>query len=467
MLHQLIDEASGNYLFPIVTNRTDDLLRSIDLIDAATGEGKPDAARPPLRICILDSGIIRQHPLFSGRIVGSHDFTGAGIEDLNGHGSMIAYLFLVNYAHLFRVEFVIGKVLDERKAGDEATLIEAINWAREQRPDVLNLSLGIDRTFLGLNFCRGGCKLCRAAKRAAEEIRVVLAAAGNYGNTTCPARSGLLDKHSKVVAIGALNTATNAPESWSGKGNRYHPSDYRLLYHPELPRQTERLAVVEREARTLLQQKKYREAAKLFRYLQEHTATLTEHDYSARFKQLHALASGGIADALLNDVRYREAEQAYVVHLRELIRSNVGGDLNNSIFGSYVYLGVTQKHLGTYDNARENLETARAMLESGDVQCDDRRTFDLYEALGFIYLNTKAFVGAVAMLEKCLGVDPQVIDPTAYEYNSVLLNLASAYSYVDPSRGRPHLALGRQLAEEHRRPTLIAAAQQLTQQYER
>jgi subtilisin family serine protease len=168
---------------------------------------------------VLDSGFLLSHPWIGPRLIESVDFTGEGPEDLNGHGTMVALLTLVQVplAGLLNV-----KILNSNGQGKERSLIKALNWCADwaKHHDQLflsvNLSLGIYRD------CDGNCRLCRAALELRKSGVLISAAAGNKGpdNIPCPQRIGLKG-HFTVVA--AADRKTGLAKSYSGPGTRIGP----------------------------------------------------------------------------------------------------------------------------------------------------------------------------------------------------------------------------------------------------
>ncbi len=97
-----------------------------------------------MKIAIIDSGIHAGHP-HVGAVAGSIHFTADGVGsdpvDRLGHGTAVAGAIRekVPHADLFAV-----KVFDRRLAVQIGALLRALEWCREQRMDVVNLSLGTE-----------------------------------------------------------------------------------------------------------------------------------------------------------------------------------------------------------------------------------------------------------------------------------------------------------------------------------
>jgi subtilisin family serine protease len=95
-----------------------------------------------MKIAVIDSGIHAGHP-HVGAVAGAIHFTSDGVGDdpvdRLGHGTAVAGAIRerVPAAELFAV-----KVFDRRLTASIGALLRALEWCREQRMDVVNLSLG-------------------------------------------------------------------------------------------------------------------------------------------------------------------------------------------------------------------------------------------------------------------------------------------------------------------------------------
>ena len=95
-----------------------------------------------MKIAVIDSGIHERHP-HVGAVAASVHFTNDGIGDdpvdRLGHGTAVAAAIRekVPDAELFSV-----KVFDRRLAAQIGALLRALDWCRQHRMDVVNLSLG-------------------------------------------------------------------------------------------------------------------------------------------------------------------------------------------------------------------------------------------------------------------------------------------------------------------------------------
>lgn len=156
-----------------------------------------DKNYPP--IAILDTGVMTHHPMIQKYVVESIDFTGEGFEDLNGHGTYIAFQGI-------RVcpnpKIINVKVLDKFGNGNEKWLIKGLKWCLKWAEShdsnvVANLSAGIYHRQSGIFKCQGECYLCKIARLAMDGGVFLNAAAGNNGPTKipCPQQAILNDPH--------------------------------------------------------------------------------------------------------------------------------------------------------------------------------------------------------------------------------------------------------------------------------
>lgn len=206
-IEALYDAETGRYYAPY--NPIDKKLEALyDL--GFTGEGRTTA--------VLDTGVLYHHPLLTGKIVGSVDFTGEGPEDFNGHGTVVA--LLAAGPRPKGPSILNVKVLDRWGEGSEEDAVAGMRWARRNGANAINISFGIPRD------CDGTCALCSEATRIANETEIVIcAAAGNFGPGVrcCPAQCDA------VEAIGALDYSGDKVADYSGLGDAYMPGSYQRV----------------------------------------------------------------------------------------------------------------------------------------------------------------------------------------------------------------------------------------------
>ncbi|MGE3110126.1 MAG: S8 family peptidase [Vicinamibacterales bacterium] len=170
-------------------------------------------------VAVIDSGVDPSHRALAGRVVASVDFTGGDGIDRYGHGTHVASLIAgaagrtadtADYQGIAPGARIVSlRVLDEAGAGQASDVIEAIDWAIDNRARygirVINLSLGAPVTQSWRDD-----PLCEAAQRAVDAGLIVVAAAGNFGITPDGKRifGGITAPGNtpSVITVGALDT---------------------------------------------------------------------------------------------------------------------------------------------------------------------------------------------------------------------------------------------------------------------
>jgi subtilisin len=110
-----------------------------------------------VRVAVLDTGIDLDHPDFHGRlIVGktARSFvTGETVQDANGHGTHVAGTLAGprdsaagrRYGVAPEAALLVGKVLNSEGEGFDDQIVNAIQWAIEQKARIISMSLGSKR----------------------------------------------------------------------------------------------------------------------------------------------------------------------------------------------------------------------------------------------------------------------------------------------------------------------------------
>ncbi len=170
-----------------------------------------------IKVAVVDTGIDSAHPDFSGRIAATTYFNGSSPADENGHGTHVAGILAGSGATSggrYRgvapeASLYIARVLDAHGDGLMSHVMAGIEWAVEQRVQVINLSLG------GAGPCDGSDALSETCDAAVEAGYVVCVAAGNAGpgaSTVGPPGCGRL-----VITVGA-STDSDQVADFSGRG---------------------------------------------------------------------------------------------------------------------------------------------------------------------------------------------------------------------------------------------------------
>lgn len=166
-----------------------------------------------VKIGIVDTGVDLSHPDLAGKVTASATCintsgnpaecvtsAGAGQDD-NGHGTHVAGIAAGAGDGIAGVapgaSLVVAKVLDSSGSGSTADVSAGIAWVVEHGAKVVNLSLGSDPGFLGLNCAVGDCNsstITDAVEAAWQAGAIpVIAAGNNAGALFGPAGYGSLD----------------------------------------------------------------------------------------------------------------------------------------------------------------------------------------------------------------------------------------------------------------------------------
>ena len=188
-------------------------------------EGTPDAdvdapeawsittGSPEVKIAILDSGIDQDHPDLMDKVEVDVEFTDSETSnDLYGHGTHVAGIAAANTNNEMGVagvgyesSLMNVKVLGDTGYGAYSWIAEGIIWAADNGADVINLSLGGSR---------GSITLENAVNHAWQNGVVVVAAAGNSGNT----RKLYPAYYQNCIAVAATNN-NDVKASFSSYGS--------------------------------------------------------------------------------------------------------------------------------------------------------------------------------------------------------------------------------------------------------
>ncbi len=102
-------------------------------------------------VAVLDTGIDRDHPAFAGMTLVEKDFSDHGNGDRHGHGTHCAGTIFGRDEARQRMgvargveRALIAKVLGDDGAGQSEMIFHALNWAMEERADIISMSLGFD-----------------------------------------------------------------------------------------------------------------------------------------------------------------------------------------------------------------------------------------------------------------------------------------------------------------------------------
>lgn len=169
-----------------------------------------------IRVCVLDTGLAREHSAFAGREIVGRNFTTDDPDDWEdrfGHGSHCAGTVCGRHklgTRRFSVaplaELMVGKVLADNGRGRMSDVMRGISWAVEQGASVVSMSLGGNGRYAYLD---------TLGRWATERGVLLVAAAGNDGKQKfvhAPANSAW------IMAVGALNRSLRSSVYSSAAG---------------------------------------------------------------------------------------------------------------------------------------------------------------------------------------------------------------------------------------------------------
>lgn len=158
----------------------------------ANAPGPADPTGPI--VAVVDTGIDESHPWFTGRLLPGTVFhtDGAGIADLNGHGTHVAGIVARENP---QARILPIRALDRYGAGDDYNLAQAVTWAVDSGASVINMSLGAPWEL--------GAAYLAALQYAEARNVVVVAANGNEGPN---AAAQYPAAYPEVVAVTAVDS---------------------------------------------------------------------------------------------------------------------------------------------------------------------------------------------------------------------------------------------------------------------
>ena len=160
-------------------------------------------------VAVLDTGCDSTHPDLQERIIGGRNFTdddGSNPDiflDYNGHGTHVAGTIaaqqndngVVGVAP--EASLLIVKVLNKKGSGQYEWIINGINYAIEQKVDIISMSLGGPNDMPELH---------EAIKKAINNNILVVCAAGNEGDgDDSTDEFAFPGRYNEVISVGAIN----------------------------------------------------------------------------------------------------------------------------------------------------------------------------------------------------------------------------------------------------------------------
>ncbi|WP_446040851.1 S8 family peptidase [Streptomyces sp. SID1121] len=171
-----------------------------------------------VKVAVLDTGIDTRHADLAPQVVAEKNFTDApDVSDHYGHGTHVASTIAgTGAASQGRykgvapgVRLINGKVLDDRGAGTESSIIAGMEWAVDQGATIVNLSLGGGDT-LGVD------PVEETVDRLSDRALFVIAAGNEGPGPSTLGTPGTADRALTVGAVDQQDTLAN----FSSRGPR-------------------------------------------------------------------------------------------------------------------------------------------------------------------------------------------------------------------------------------------------------
>ena len=152
-----------------------------------------------VKVAIIDSGVDYSEDIDVVKrknFIPGEDEVSVIYEDGSGHGTSVAGIIAAKDNDLGitgineNVELYSAKVLDESNVAPISRIIEAINWAIDEKVNIINMSFGTTTNSQALY---------NAIKKANDAGILLIASAGNDGIIEYPA------KYEEVIAVGSVN----------------------------------------------------------------------------------------------------------------------------------------------------------------------------------------------------------------------------------------------------------------------
>lgn len=213
---------NGNtYTDYVEQNKDEQVFDGIHMMGMDTLKEQAKDWKGQVEVAVIDSGIDRDHELFTGRIDTQKSINLSGVEpqdqydDTYGHGSHVSGI--ITQATPDQVKIMTVRVFDDYQMSSLTQITMGIDYARENGADVMNMSLGhTSPTDSELKLIND------SMEKSVKQGSVLLAASGNEANnvsTSCPANN------SWTISVGSLQPnptdRTKYTRSWfSNYGKR-------------------------------------------------------------------------------------------------------------------------------------------------------------------------------------------------------------------------------------------------------
>ncbi|MEK3764666.1 S8 family peptidase [Solibacillus sp. FSL K6-4121] len=166
-----------------------------------------------VKIAIIDSGVANHSDL---TIAGGVTFVGNSYDDDHGHGTHVAGIIAGKHNGTGvagiapNAEVYALKAIGKDGKGDVANVLKAIDWAIENKMDIINLSFG------DLEYAKS---LHEGVKKATDNGIMIVAASGNEGNDSGTGNTiNYPARHDEVISVASINHQLKR-SSFSGTGD--------------------------------------------------------------------------------------------------------------------------------------------------------------------------------------------------------------------------------------------------------
>ncbi len=159
-----------------------------------------------VKIAVIDTGCCTTHPDLKNNIIGGRNFTSEDngdpnkYEDGNSHGTHCCGIIAGN-GHILGVapnaNLLVLKVLESNGNGNLESVVNAVNYAVDQKVDIISMSLGCPTNVT---------ELYNAIKRAVANNIIVVSACGNNGDGKAETiERDFPSSYPEVVSVGAID----------------------------------------------------------------------------------------------------------------------------------------------------------------------------------------------------------------------------------------------------------------------
>ncbi|KUM29845.1 peptidase S8 [Arthrobacter sp. EpRS66] len=178
-------------------------LQAVDAdLGSFTGKG--------INVAVLDTGFDAAHPDFAGRTITAKSFVeGEDAADGHGHGTHCIGSSCgprtpaqgPGYGVASEANIFAGKVLGADGSGSDSTILAGINWALENKCEIISMSLGADVRTVHPPYVTAG-------RRSLELGSLIIAAAGNNAQRSAgnPGFVGAPANSPYIMAVAALDS---------------------------------------------------------------------------------------------------------------------------------------------------------------------------------------------------------------------------------------------------------------------